>query len=51
MLIFYQNNNETTKVEIDSISSIEAKKTKTKCCKKFKKNNRCKQCPHYSLIQ
>lgn len=49
MLIFYQNNCEATKVEIVSISSIEAKKTKTNCCKKYQKKNRCKQCPHYSL--
>ena len=51
MLIFYKNNCESTKVEIVSISSIEAKTTKTKCCKKHKEKNRCKQCPHYSLIQ
>ena len=51
MLIFYKNNSETTKVEIVSISSIEAKKTKTNCCKKHQKKNRCKQCPRYGLTQ
>ncbi len=28
-----------------------AKKLKTKCCKKYEKDNRCKRCPCFDLMQ
>ena len=49
MLIFYKNNSEVTKAETVNGIAIKAKKSKSKCCKKHKEDDRCKRCPHYGL--
>jgi len=51
MLILYQENRLINTKEGLITMSQSVKKLKTKCCKKHKKKNRCKNCPCFDLIQ
>lgn len=50
MLIISQ---ESLVVQIEGarLKANSAKKLKIKCCKKYKKDNRCKRCPCFDLLQ